>query len=246
MPSAKCGKDRSRQTLSMTEVWRRFGTDLSPPALGAGRQHLEFQPVGDLAGAQLLVEHVLADAVAPRQALVGGIAVERVEVVGEGSRSPASSRKKPSSISRAPMRRTMAAISCSGYSGWYCTPQATAPLPRISALWTSDTWLVASTVVPGRQRLDLVEMHGRRVEHVVLADVHRMLAAGLGQRDARGRSRSRGPWGSCARCRRRRRSAPAGPSNCRRSACRRRARRASARSAASPRGRRRRHAGPSR
>ena len=35
----------------------------------------------------------------------------------------------------------------------------------------------------GRQRLDLVEMHGRRVEHLVLADVHRMLAAGLGQPD---------------------------------------------------------------
>ena len=35
-----------------------------------------------------------------------------------------------------------------------------------------------------RQRLDLVEMHGRRVEHVELADIHRMLAAGFGQPDA--------------------------------------------------------------
>ena len=35
-----------------------------------------------------------------------------------------------------------------------------------------------------RQRLDLVEMNGRRVEHVELADIHRMLAAGFGQPDA--------------------------------------------------------------
>ena len=35
-----------------------------------------------------------------------------------------------------------------------------------------------------RQRLDLVEMHGRRVEHVELADIHRMLAPGFGQADA--------------------------------------------------------------
>src|SRR5882724_8421240 len=31
-------------------------------------------------------------------------------------------RKKPSSISRGPMRRTIVEISLSWYSGWYCTP----------------------------------------------------------------------------------------------------------------------------
>src|SRR5688500_13746930 len=57
---------------------------LSPPALGARRQHLEFEPVGDLAGAQLLVEDVLADAVAPSEPLVARVAVELVELGREG------------------------------------------------------------------------------------------------------------------------------------------------------------------
>src|SRR5450759_3723222 len=35
-----------------------------------------------------------------------------------------------------------------------------------------------------RQRFDFIEMHGRRVEHVELADIHRMLAAGFGEPDA--------------------------------------------------------------
>ena len=106
------------------------------------------------------------------------------------SRSPAkvlmsaSSRKKPSLISRLPIRRTMVATSRSGYSGWYCTPHAIAPLQRISALCTSDTALVGEHRHARRQRLDLVEMHGRRVEDVVLAVVHRMLAAGFGELDA--------------------------------------------------------------
>ena len=86
-------------------------------ALGARRQHLEFDPVRDLAGAQLLVEHVLADAVAPGQPLVSPDRGRACRGRRRSSRCPASSAKKPSSISRAPMRRTIAAISRSGYSG---------------------------------------------------------------------------------------------------------------------------------
>ena len=48
------------------------------------RQHLELDPVRHLADAQLLVEHVLADAVPPRQPLAIRVAVERVEVLREG------------------------------------------------------------------------------------------------------------------------------------------------------------------
>jgi hypothetical protein len=45
---------------------------------------LEFDPVGDLAHAQLPVENILADAVPPGQPLASRVAVERIEVVGEG------------------------------------------------------------------------------------------------------------------------------------------------------------------
>ena len=60
---------------------------------------------------------LLADAVAPGQPLLGRVAVERRRGRRRRSRSRLVSRKKPSSISRSPMRRTIAAISRSGYSG---------------------------------------------------------------------------------------------------------------------------------
>ena len=58
---------------------------LSAPALDPLRQHLEFDPVRHLARPQPLVEHIMADAVAPGQSLTAGIAVEQVEVVGESA-----------------------------------------------------------------------------------------------------------------------------------------------------------------
>ena len=156
----------------------------TPPALHPHRQHLKFDPVRHFAHAQLLVEHVLADAVPPRQPLAVGIAVERVEVA----------RRRPSCRSR--RRRSLprsAACRCGARSPRFRAadiPDDTAR-PRRPSRWcgfpplcTADTALVASTVAPGAQRLDLVEMHGRRVEHVGLADIHRMLAAGFGQPDA--------------------------------------------------------------
>src|SRR5690606_34497155 len=75
----------SRRASVITGCPASAGHDglLAPPALHAHRQHLVFDPVSHLADTQLLVEHILADAVAPGQPLAGRVAIERVKIAGE-------------------------------------------------------------------------------------------------------------------------------------------------------------------
>src|SRR6185312_6095404 len=54
------------------------------PAFHARRQNLELDPVRHFADAQLLLEHILADAVPPGQPLAARIAVECVEILRKG------------------------------------------------------------------------------------------------------------------------------------------------------------------
>ena len=91
----------------------------------------------------------MADAVAPRQPLVGRIAVERVEIARRTPRCPRcrgkSLRRSGAGRCGARSRRSRAA----DIPGGTARPRRSCRCMRISALCTSDTALVASTVVPG-------------------------------------------------------------------------------------------------
>ena len=166
-----------------TRACRRKSIDQPLSPLDPRRQHLEFDPVRHLADPQLLVEHILADAVPPRQPHAMRVAVERIEIVREGLDVVRVGEEAFLDQPRADAAHDRRDFAQRIFRMILHRPGHRAVGADFRALHVRHR-IGGEHGGARRQRLDLVEMHGRRVEHVELADIHRMLAAGFGEPDA--------------------------------------------------------------